>query len=189
MRRTKTWVYGPMGWIGSVHCGKFRCDFMVRTCGLIAPKYYEALQNMSLGSNGVDWFCSLRKILMRLRGTNFALVAPVQPILYWASCSNKTIQNASKHYETHQNMSLGPNGVDRVHSLRKILMRLRGKIFCINCTSLAHFAPSFVNQRNYPKCTQTLRNAARHEFRVQWSGSGAFVAKNSKTTSWHKLVH
>ena len=68
----------------------------------------------------------------------FALVAPVQPVLYRASCSNKTIQNASKHYKTHQNMSLGPNGVDRVHSLRKIPMRLRGKNFCINCTKFEH---------------------------------------------------
>jgi len=133
-----------MGWIGSVHCGKFRCDFMVRTCGLIAPKYYEALQNMSLGSNGVVRFCSLRKNLMRLRGKTFALVAPVQPILYRASCSNKTIQNASTHNKTHQNMSLGPNWVDRVLSLRKIPKRLHGTNLCINCTSSTHFSPSFV---------------------------------------------
>ena len=26
-----------MGWIGSVHCEKFRCDFKARTCALIAP--------------------------------------------------------------------------------------------------------------------------------------------------------
>ena len=39
----------------------------------------------------------------------FALVAPVHPVLYRASYSNKTIQNASKHYEMHQNMSFGPN--------------------------------------------------------------------------------
>ena len=31
-----------------------------------------------------------------------ALIAPVQPILQQASCSNETIQNAPKHYETHQ---------------------------------------------------------------------------------------
>ena len=74
----------------------------------------------------------------------FALVAPVQPVLYRASCSSKTIQNASKHYETHQNMSLGPNGGDRVHSLRKIPMGLRGKNFCIKCISSASFASSFM---------------------------------------------
>ena len=35
------------------------------------PKWYEMHQNMSLGSNGVDRVGSLRKILTRLRGTNF----------------------------------------------------------------------------------------------------------------------
>ena len=123
-----------MEWVGCIRCEKFQNDFMAQTCALIAlvqpilhralcsnetiqnaPKHYETHQYMSLGSNGVDRFSLLRKILMQLRETNFSLVAPVQPILYRASCSNKTIQNASKHYETHQNMSLGPNGLDRVH--------------------------------------------------------------------------
>src|SRR6185437_735351 len=36
-----------------------------------APKWYEMHQNISLGSNGVDRVRSLRKILTRLRGTNF----------------------------------------------------------------------------------------------------------------------
>jgi hypothetical protein len=34
---------------------------------------------------------------------------------------------------------------------------------------------------------QMVRNAPKHQFRVQWSGSGAFVAKNSDATSWHEL--
>ena len=121
-------------------------------------------------------------------GRTRALIAQVKPVLHRASCRNKTIQNAPKHYETHRYMNLGFNGVDRVRLLRKIPMRLRGKNYCINCTS-CRFAPSFVQKRNNLKCTQTLRNIAIQEFRVQWSGSGAFVAKNSKTTSWHKLVH
>jgi len=29
------------------------------------------------------------------------------------------VPNAPKHYETHQNMSLGPDGVDRVDLLEK----------------------------------------------------------------------
>src|SRR6185503_13415827 len=36
-----------------------------------APKWYGMHQNMSLGSNGVHRVGSLRKILTRLRGTNF----------------------------------------------------------------------------------------------------------------------
>ena len=52
----------------------------------------------------------------------FALIAPVHPVLRRVSCSYETIENAPKHYETHQNMSLGSNGVDQVRSLRKITM-------------------------------------------------------------------
>src|SRR6185503_7498171 len=115
------------------------------------------------------------------------LIALVQPVLQRVSCSNEILPNAPKHYETHQNMSLRSNGVDGVPSLRKIPMRLRGKNFCINCTGSARFAPSFVQYGNNPKCSQTLRNSAIHEFRVQWSGSVAFIAKNSKSTSWHKF--
>src|SRR6185295_13566381 len=74
-----------------------------------APKYNAMHQNMSLGSNEVDRVRSLRKILIRLRGKTYALITPVQPILYQASCSNETIQNAPKHYETQQYMSLGSN--------------------------------------------------------------------------------
>ena len=29
----------------------------------------------------------------------------------------------------------------------------------------------------------------KHEFWVQWGGLGAFIAKNSDTTSWHELLH
>ena len=43
--------------------------------------------------------------------------------------------------------------------------------------------------KNGPKCTQIVRNAPKHEFRVQWGGSGAFVAKNSNATLWHELLH
>src|SRR6185312_4199843 len=96
------------------------------------------------------------------------------------------VANAPKRYEMHQNMSLRSNGVDRVLSLRKISMRLRGMKYC---TSSARFAPSFVRQPNGPKCTQMVRNATKHEFRVQWGESGAFVAKNSNASSWHELLH
>jgi hypothetical protein len=61
----------------------------------------------------------------------FALIAPVDPVLYQVSGSYETIPNAAKHYATHQ----------------------------------------------------------KHEFRVQWSGFGAFVAKNPDVTSWHELLH
>ena len=70
--------------------------------------------------------------------------------------------------------------------MRKIPMRLRGTNFC---TSSAGFPPSFVMQPNGPECTQIVRNAKKCHFRVRWGVSGAFVAKNSDATSWHKLLH
>ena len=169
-----------------------------------APKRYEMHQNMSLGSNGVDRVGSLRKILTRLRGTNFctcsACFAPsfVRQLngpkctqivgsatkhvfrVQWGGsgafvvknsdatsfCSeigNKMVPNAPKWYETHQNMSIGSNGLDQVRSSRKTPTRLRDPNFC---TSSERFAPSFVRQPNGPKCTQMVRNTPKHVFRV-----------------------
>src|SRR6185312_3858563 len=64
--------------------------------------------------------------------------------------------------------------------------RLRGTNFC---TSSARLAPNFVRQPNGPECTQIVGNASKRQFRVQWCGSGAFVAKNFDATSWHELWH
>jgi len=138
---------------------------------------------MSLGSNRMDRVCSFRKFSMRLRTTNFctssARFAP-------SFVPQPNGRNAPKLYEMHQNMSLGSNRIYRVRSFRKISMRLRATNFC---TSSARFAPSFVTQANGPKCTKIVRNTPKHEFRVQWGGTGAFVAKNSDTASWHELLH
>jgi len=114
----------------------------------------------------------------------FALIAPVHTVLHRVSCSYETITDETKHYENYQNMSLGSNGVDWVRSLRKIPTWLRGMNFCINCTSSPCFASRFTELRNDPKCTQTLCNAPKHEFRVQWGGLGGFVEKNPDVTSW-----
>ena len=138
---------------------------------------------MSLGFNGVDRVLWLRKIPMRLRGTNFCTCsAQFAP----SFVSNQMVPNAPKWYEMQKNVSLGSNGVDRVCSLRKILTRLRGTNVC---TSSARFAPSFVRQPNGAECTQIVRNTPKCQFRVQWGGSAAFVAKSSNATSWHELSH
>ena len=67
----------------------------------------------------------------------FALIAPVWRVLQQVLCNSETVPNAPKRKETNQNMSLGSNGVDREHSLWKILARHRGMNFCINYASLA----------------------------------------------------
>ena len=92
---------------------------------------------------------------------------------------NQMVRNACKR-------QFGPNGVDRVHSLRKILTQLGGTNFC---TSSACFAPSFVRHQMVPNAPPMVRNTPKRQFRVQWSGLGAFIAKNSDATSWHEHLH
>ena len=137
-------------------------------------KYYKTHQNISLGSSGVDRVSSLRKVPTRLRGTNFCTssvcFAPSfvrQP--NGPECT-QIVRNAPKCQFTVQ-----WGGSDEL--LRKILTRLRGTNFCSNCTNSAHFAQSFMQQWNDPKCTQTLWNGSKHGFRVQWGGSGASLWK------------
>ena len=129
------------------------------------------------------------KSLCDLTAQTFALIAPVHPILHRVSCSYETLTNAPKYNTTQENMSLGSNGVDWMRSLRKIPLSLRGTNFSINCTNSPYFATSLMQLRNDPKCTQTLCNAPKHEFRVQWGGLGAFVEKKPGVTSLHELSH
>jgi len=95
--------------------------------------------------------------------------APVLSIFHQVLRANQTVPTALKLYETNKNMSFGSNGEDRVRSLRKILTRLRVTTFS---TSLTRFRLSVVTQPNGPKCTQIVRKAQKHEFRVQWGRIG-----------------
>ena len=74
----------------------------------------------------------------------FALIAPGWLILQQVSCSSETVQNAPERKEMQENMSLASNSADRERSLQIILTRQHSLNFCINCTSLACFAASFV---------------------------------------------
>ena len=112
MKRSKTWVR-----VVTEHCQMH--------------PYSRTHQIMSLGSNGLDRVRSLRKFKCDFVAQTCALIAPVQPILHRVSCSIETLQNAPKCYETHQNVSLGSNGLDRVRSLWKILTRLHGTNFAL----------------------------------------------------------
>ena len=111
----------------------------------------------------------------------FAIIALVQPILHRVSCSYETIPNASKHSETHQNMSLGSNGVDQVRSLWKITTWLCGTNFCINCTSSVCFASSFMQLQtisNAMKYYETNRNISLESTRVD------LLSSSRKIPTW-----
>src|SRR6185312_488532 len=162
---------------------RFAPSFVRQPSGLECTQIVLNHHNISLGSNGVDRVRSLEKIPTRLHGTNFctssARFAPSfvrQP--NDAECT-QIVRNAPKRQFRVQ-------WVDRVRSLRTILMRLHGTTFC---TSSARCAPSFVRQPKSPECIKIVKNAPKCQFRVQWGASGAFVAKNSYATSWHKLLH
>jgi len=126
---------------------------------------------------------SLRKIPTQLRGTNFctysACFAPSfvrQP--NGPQCS-QIEQNTPK---LQYRVQWGGSGA--------FVAKNSDATSCTNFgTSSAHFTPSFITQPNGPKCTQIVRNTLKHQFRVQWGGSGAFVAKNYDTTLWHELLH
>src|SRR6185369_8887053 len=140
-------------------------------------------QNISLGSNGVDRVCSLRKIPTRLRGTNictssarFALSFVRQP--NGPECT-QIVRNAPKRQFRVQWDGSGAFGVKNSDATS----------WHEFCTSSSRFVLSFVRQPKGSECTKIVRNAPKCQFMVQWGGSDAFVAKNFDATSWHELLH
>ena len=118
-----------------------------------------------------------------------SLIAPVQPILHRVPGNNETLRNAPTHYEMLQNMSLVPMGwIECV-----LCEKFQCDFMAQTCALIAPVQPvlhrvSHSNEtlKNAPN---HYENAPKHEFRVQWGGSGAFIAKNSKAISWHELLH
>jgi len=194
-----------MGWIGCVHCEKLWCDFVARTSSLIAqvqpilyrvpcsnetlpnaPKHYEMLQNMSLVPMGWIECVLCEKFRCDFMAQTCALIAPVQPVLHRVSCSNKTLTNAPKHYENTPKHEFRVQWGGSRAFVAKNSMRFRTTNFCIYVQPVLHQV--LCSNETNPKCTQTVRNTPILQFRVQWGGSGVFVAKNCNATSWHKLV-
>ena len=137
---------------------------------------------MSLGSHGVDWVLSLQKIPMRFVARTFARSARFAPSFVRHPNSPKCTQmvrNAPKH----------EFGVIWGGSGAFVAKNSNSTSWHKLCTSSTSFAPSFVRQPNGPKCTQMVQNTPKHEFRVQWGGSGAFVVINFDATLWHELLH
>ena len=122
---------------------------------------------------GWIWSVCCEKFRHDFVAWTFVLIAPFQPVLHRVSQDNKTVPNASKQYETYQNISLGSNGVDMERSLWKISTRLRGTNIYINCTISARFCIEFQwatkqsqKHPNSMKCTKTWVQVA-----MGWIGS------------------
>src|SRR6185503_6479653 len=98
-------------------CNKF---YAVTKRSQMHPNTTKHTETLVLGPMG--WIGSVRceKTRRDFVARTFALIALVHPVLLRVSCSYETIPKAPKHYEMHQNMSLGSNGVDQVCSLQKI---------------------------------------------------------------------
>ena len=119
MKNTKTWVYGPMGWIGCVRCEKSGRGFVTRTFVLIAPvltvlhrvscsyetitnapKNNETYENMSLGSNGWIWCVHCEKSRRDFVAWTFALICTSSPCF---ASSFKQLRNDPKCTQTQWN--------------------------------------------------------------------------------------
>jgi len=101
----------------------------------------------------------------------FALIAPVHPVLHQVSCNYETIPNAPKHFETHQNMSLGSNGVNQVRSLQKIQCDFVARNFVLIEPVqyvLKQVLCSYGTIPNAPKYYETHRNISLGSNGVDW---------------------
>jgi hypothetical protein len=197
-----------MGWIGCVHCEKLWCDFVARTSSLIAPvqpilhrvpcsnetlpnapKHYKMLQNMSLVPMGWIECVLCEKFWCDFMAQTCALIASVQPVLHRVSCNNETLTNALKHYKMLRNMSLVPMGWIEWVLCEKFRCDFRAQ----TCALIAPVQPVLhrvsCSNETLTNAPKHYENAPKHEFRVQWGGSRAFIAKNSDASSWHELLH
>jgi hypothetical protein len=127
----------------------------------------------------MGWIACVRckKFRCELVAQTSALIAPVQPISHQVSCSNETIQNAHKHYKTHQFMSLAPMGWIRCVHCEKLWCDFVARSYSLIAPVQPVLHRVSCSNKTNPKYTQTVRNEPILEFRVQWVGSGVFVAK------------
>ena len=101
----------------------------------------------------------------------FALIALVHPILHRVSCSYETIPNAPKHYETHQNMILGSNGVIRCVRYKKLQRDFMARTFVLIEPVqyvLQQVSCSYEMNPNASKYYETDRNISLGSNGVDW---------------------
>ena len=113
----------------------------------------------------------MRKILTRFRGTNFctssARFAPSFVRQSNGPGCTQIVRNAPK-------CQFWSNGVDQVRRCEKFRRNFVARTFALVRPILHR-----VWKATKWSQIQIVRNAPKCQFRVQWGGSGAFVAKNS----------
>jgi hypothetical protein len=102
-------------------------------------------------------------------------MAPVWPVLHRLSCHNETVRNAPKHEFWVQWSGSGGFNAKNFDSTS----------FSETCALMALVRPIL---HRLSCSNKTVQNAPKHEFWVQWSGSGAFVAKKANATTFSELV-
>ena len=131
----------------------------------------ECTETLVLGPMG--WIGSIHceKTRRDFVARTFALIAPVHPVLHRVSCSYETIPNAYKHYETHQNMRLGSNGVSQVRWCEKLQRDFLARTFVLIeqvYYVLQQVSCSYATIPNAPKYYEMHRNISFGSNGVDW---------------------
>ena len=121
-------------------------------------------QNVSLWSNGVHWVRSFRKIPMRLRFTNFCTSS---------ACVVSSFVRQPNSTKCTRTSVWGPMGRIECVRCKKYPRDFVAQTFVVVRPVLHEFRKANKQSRMLPNHT----NAPKHQFRVQWGGSGVFVAK------------
>ena len=119
----------------------------------------------------------------------FALIALLHPVLHRVSWSYETIPNAPKHYETHQNMSLGSNGWIRYFGCEKLQRDFIAQTFALIAPVqyvLHQLSCNYETIRTAPKYYETHWNISLGSNGVDQVRS---LQKNYNVTSWHELFY
>ena len=90
----------------------------------------------------------------------FALISPVWRVLQQVSCRSETVSNAPKRKVTHQNMSLGSNGVDRLRRCKKFWHDFMARTFAL-------FSPLWRVWQQVSCSSETVSNAPKRKGRHQ----------------------
>jgi hypothetical protein len=101
-------------------------------------------------------------------------MAPVPPVLHRLSCSKEMVRNVPKYGFWVQ---WSRSGAFVAKNANATLFNVLGRL-----------APVRLVLHRVSCSNETVRNDPKHEFWIQWSESGVFVAKISNATSFTELV-